>query len=481
MNRKMVLYTTGQILGVEALCLLLSALVALLYHEPRAMIALLISAGAAAGLFLLSLLFRPKDTVFFAKEGFVTVSLSWVALGLIGALPFFISGEIPSFIDSYFETISGLTTTGASILSDVTRLSHGMLFWRSFTHWIGGMGVLVLVLAILPSASGRSIHMARAEMSGPTVGKLVPRMRDTAKLLYVIYLGLTLLLAVLLAAGGMPVFDSILHAFGTAGTGGFSSQPDSIASYSPYIQWVITVFMLLFGVNFNLFYFLLLRRFSAVYKNRELLVYLSILAVSVLMISLDLSLHHVFASAGDTVRQASFQAASVVSTTGYATDNFDNWPAFSRAVIFLLMFCGGCAGSTAGGLKISRLMLLIKVGHNRIRHVLHPRSVKAVKMEGKSVDEETAHGVTAYFAIYILCIALLFLILSLEPFSLESNLSAAISTFNNVGPAFGEANAASSYAAYSVLSKLAMSVAMLLGRLEVYPLLITCSPSTWKK
>lgn len=471
----MVIYTTGQIVGVEGLCMLLSAGVSLVYREKSGFW-LLVSAAIAGAIFLLSLLFKPKDQVIFAKEGFVTVALSWVLLSAVGALPFFLSREIPNYIDCFFETSSGLSTTGASIVVHVERLSHGILFWRSFTHWIGGMGVLVLVLAIAPSVSGRTIHMARAEMPGPVVGKLTPKIRDTAKILYIIYIVLTFLLAVMLMFGGMDVFESVVHAFGTAGTGGFGIKSDSIASYSPYIQWVLTIFMLVFSVNFNLYYMILIRRAASAFKSEEFWTMLALAAVSAAAVGF--SIRPLYHTAGETVRHSLFQVASILSTTGFTTANIAAWPDLAKSVLLLLMFVGGCAGSTAGGMKMSRVMLLIKLIHHRVRHMLHPRSVKAVKFEGKTVDSDTLDGVASYLAVYVLCIAILFLILSFEPFGIEDNLSAAVSTFNNVGPAYGVAS--SSYSAYSWVSKLAMSFAMIFGRLEIYPMLIMFSPSTWR-
>ena len=479
MNKKMILYRTGQIVGVESICLMAAALVSLIYRE-KSFAALLISAFAAAVIYCFSLFFRPKekDQYFFAKDGFVTVTLSWIMLSLIGALPFTLSGEIPSYVDSLFETVSGLTTTGASIMENVESMSHGTLFWRSFTHWIGGMGVLVLVMAITPSESGRSIHMMRAEMPGPVVGKLVPKLRDTAKILYIIYLVMTFAMAILLLFGGMSLFESLVHAFGTAGTGGFGIKNDSLASYNGYIQWVVAIFMLLFGVNFNLYYLILLGRVSSALKSRELWFFgCIVLAASV---AIGVNIYPVVGSVGGSAREAVFHVASIVSTTGFSVRSLEAYPAFTKGLLFVLMFFGGCAGSTAGGLKLSRLMLLGKMVKCSLEHTLHPRSVQVVKLEGKPVEKETLDGVAIYFALYIMCIAILFLVLSLcEPFSIESNLTAAVSTFNNVGPAFGAA--AASYAPYSAVSKLAMSVAMLLGRLEIYPILLAVSPATWRK
>lgn len=476
MNKKMVFYTTGQIVGVEGICMLISAAVSLIYREKSG-IGLLISAAVAGVLYLISLLFKPKDQTFFAKEGFVTVAVSWLVMSLIGALPFyFCGGQFSSYIDCFFETASGLTTTGASILVNVEALDKGILFWRSFTHWIGGMGVLVLVLAIAPGASGRSIHMARAEMPGPVIGKLVPKMKDTAKILYVIYLALTLLLTLLLFAGGdMDLFESIVHAFGTAGTGGFGVRNDSIASYSAYTQWVLTAFMLVFTVNFNLYYLILAGKVSTALKSRELWVMCGIVLVASAIIGVNI--YEYYGNAGESVSKAFFQVASIISTTGYTTASITVWPNLSKSVLFILMFVGGCAGSTAGGIKISRIILMIKQINSRIKHTLHPRGVKTVKFEEKTVDEDTLNGVTSYLAVYILCFVALFLILSFEHFGIEDNISAVASTFNNVGPAFGVAS--SSYEAYSAVSKIAMSFAMLLGRLEIYPILIIFSPSTW--
>lgn len=475
MNRKMVIYMTGQIVGVEGLCILLSSFVSLAWGE-KSFFALLISAAIAGVLFLISMLFKPKNQVIFAKEGFVTVALAWLLLSAIGALPFYLSGEIQGYINCFFEASSGLTTTGASIVENVEALSNGILFWRSFTHWIGGMGVLVLVLAILPSANGRTIHMARAEMPGPVVGKLTPKIKDTAKILYIIYIALTLLLAILLIIGGMDPFESVLHAFGTAGTGGFGIKNDSVASYSPYLQWVLAIFMLVFSVNFNLYYMVLIHRASTAFKSEEFWALIGIALASTGAIALNIN--SLCANFGDAVRHSFFQVSSVMSTTGFTTVNLNGWPVFAKSVLLLLMFGGGCAGSTAGGLKISRVILLVKLICHRLKHMIHPRSVKAVKFEGKTVDADTLDGVSSYLAVYAVCLCILFLILSIEPFGIEDNLSAAVSTFNNVGPAYGVATA--NYVAYSGLSKIAMSFAMIFGRLEIYPMLIMFSPGVWR-
>ena len=475
MNYKMVIHTTGQILGVGALCLLASAAVSLVYMEIEGLW-LLLSAVLAGSLYGVSLIFKPKDDVFFAKEGLVTVALAWIILSLVGALPFTLSGEIPSYIDSVFETISGFTTTGATILDDPAVLSHGNLFWRSLTHWIGGMGVLVLLVALLPTVSGRSIHMLRAEMPGPGVGKLVPKARQTARILYIIYIVLTLLQFILLLFGKMPVFESAIHTLGTAGTGGFGVYADSISSYSPYIQWVITVFMFIFGINFNLFFFILIGRFKISLKSQEFWAYLSIVIVSVITITLNILPQ--YSSFGEALRHSAFQVTSYMSTTGYVTANANMWPSLSKAILLVLMFVGASAGSTAGGIKVSRVVILFKAVHNKIRQVLYPRTVKSVRFEGKALDGETILAVLSYLALYTFCFFILFLLLSFEPFSMETNFSAVAATFNNVGPFFGDL---SNFSQYTDFSKIVLSFAMLLGRLEIYPMLILFMPATWKK
>lgn len=479
MNYKMIAYTVGRMVLVESVLLLLPMLVAVLYGEA-CFSAFIWAIGVALLVGLpLALFCKPKSSVIYAKEGFIIVSLTWLLFSVIGALPFVISGEIPSFVDAFFETVSGLTTTGASILTDVGALSKGLAFWRSFTHWIGGMGVLVFFVAVLPESSGRSIHILRAEMPGPIVGKLVPRLKDTAKILYLIYVVMTAVLIILLLCGGMSLFDSLVHAFGTAGTGGFGIKADSISSYSPYLQWVITIFMLLFGVNFNLYYLMLIRRFRSALRSAELWLYVGITVASVIGITLNiLSMYDGFL---ESLRHASFQVSSVLTTTGFATTDFNLWPGFSKMILLLLMFVGGCAGSTAGGLKVSRILILCRVIRRELRHMLHPRSVNTVKMDGKQLDESTLSGVSTYFAVYMLCLAAICLVLSFEPFGFETNFTAAVSCFNNVGPGLGAVGPMGSYAGYSVLSKCLLSVAMLLGRLEIYPLLLIFLPATWTK
>lgn len=478
MNRRMVFYLLGKILFIEAVLLGLPTICSAIYHEQKPFWAFLITiAISLTSGFVLTVLNKPKDKTIYAKEGFVIVALTWVVLSLVGALPFTISGEIPFYVDAVFETVSGFTTTGASILPNVEALSKSILFWRSFTHWVGGMGILVLVLAIVPTDSGRSMHIARAEMPGPIVGKLVPKLKSTAKILYLIYICFTLLEVVLLFFGGMSLFDSLIHSLGTAGTGGFGIKVDSLASYSPYNQWVIAIFMLIFGVNFNLYYLIIVRKFKSVFKSEELWIYLGIVLVSISLITINI--YNVFDNFSDTIRHAAFQVSSVITTTGYSTVNFNEWPNLSKGILFLLMFIGGCAGSTAGGLKVSRVVLLVKRVFANLKRSLHPRSAEIIRLEGKKVEGETSTGVLVYFALYFVCLTTVFFLLLFEPFDLETNLTATVSCFNNIGPAYG--GAWDGFNIYSPFSKIVLSFAMLLGRLEIYPLILLFSPSSWLK
>lgn len=480
MNRRMVFYLTGQMLKVEAALLILPLIVSL-YYKEACFTSFLITIGIALAVgFLLTLITRPQNHVIYAKEGFVVVTLAWISMSLIGALPFTISGEIPSYVDAVFETVSGFTTTGASIVENVEKLSHGILFWRSFTHWVGGMGVLVFVLAIIPNFSDRSIHLIRAEMPGPIVDKLVPKAKETAKILYLIYIGLTIVEIVLLLFGGMSLFESTVHTFGTAGTGGFGIKLDSVGGYNSYIQWVIAIFMLIFGINFNIFFLLLIRRFRSVLKNVEMWSYFGIVAVSVVIITANIM--PLCKNFSEAIRLSAFQVSSIVTTTGYATTDFNLWPDLSKCILLLLMFCGACAGSTAGGLKVSRVVILFKMIKKEFKHMLHPRSVSIVKMDGKQLDSTTLNSVSTYFALYMLCFFATLFVLCFEPsFGFETNFSAAASCFNNIGPGLGLVGPASSYACYSDTSTIMLTFAMLLGRLEIFPLLLFLSPSTWAK
>ena len=476
----MVFYIVGRIGQVASYLLLLPALVALIYKEKTQLFAFLITAAASFVVgSVISRLCKTDNRVIYAKEGFAVVSLAWVGMSVVGAIPFVISGDIPSYVDALFETVSGFTTTSASILVNVEAMSKSMLFWRSFTHWVGGMGVLVFVMAIVSNMTDRSIHIMRAEMPGPVVGKLVPRGRDTAKILYMIYIVMTLLQIVMLWVGDMNLFDSIIHTFGSAGTGGFSLKSDGVASYSVYSQMVIATFMLFFGINFNLYFLILIKRIKPVLKSTELWVYFGIAAVAVSAIGLNLFFQN-GNSFGDAFRLSYFQVSSILTTSGFSTANFDLWPNFSKGIIFVLLFLGGCAGSTAGGLKISRVVILFKQILREIKRMLHPRAVTSVKFEDKSLDDQTISSVTTYFAVYAICIVATFLVICFEPFSFETNFTAVVTTFNNVGPGLGDVGPYGSFANYTDFSKLVFAFAMLLGRLEIFPLIIALSPSTWK-
>lgn len=482
MNYRMVFYTLGRVALAIAALLILPLFVSVYFKEDAFFSFVYTIIFATVLGFSLTFFLKPKRMAIGAREGFAIVGLVWIVMSLIGCLPFYISGEIPSFVDALFETVSGFTTTGASILTDVESMSQSLLFWRSFTHWIGGMGVLVFVVALLPNVADRSIHILRAEMTGPVVGKLVPRAKTTARILYVIYIAFTILLIGLLLAGKMPLFDSVITAFGTAGTGGFGIKADSMASYSPYLQWVVTIFMLIFGVNFNLYYLILLRKIKNVFTNNELWVYISIVLLSIGIITTDVFVRvNNFTDFWGALRQSSFHVSSIISTTGYAVSDFNLWPSLSKAVLLMLLFIGGCAGSTAGGFKISRVIILFKTIKTELKRMLFPRSVSVAKMDGREVEKETISGVSAYLAIYIMLLVAIFLLLSFEPFSFETNFTAAATCLNNVGPGFGNVGPASSFAGYSDFSKVVLSFAMLLGRLEIIPMILIFSPRTWRR
>lgn len=478
MNKKMVINVPLKILFCEAVLMLLPGFISLGYREKSAY-AFFITAGAAIAVCaVLIKITKPKNSVIFAKEGFVIVALAWIGMSLLGCVPFVASGAIPSFADALFETASGFTTTGSSVVTNVEELSHGILFWRSFTHWVGGMGILVFCMS-LTGMSDRPIHIMRAEMPGPIVGKIVPKAKQTAKILYVIYIVLTVIEIVLLTAGDMTLFESVVHSLGTAGTGGFGIKYDGLAGYSPYSQWVIAVFMALFGVNFNLYFMIVIRRIKDAFKSTELWLYIGILAVSSAIISCNI--YNLYGNVGETVRTAFFQVSSIATTTGFSTADFDMWPGLSKGILFTLMFIGGCAGSTAGGFKISRVMIVFKALKRELEKMLHPRRVKALRLEGKALDEDTITGSLVYLAVYCICLAVTFLLLCTDKMNFETNISAAVACFNNIGPGFSAVGPSLSYADYSVFSKIVLTAAMLLGRLEIFPLVLAFSPSMWKK
>ncbi len=477
----MIFNTIGRVLCVEGALLVLPLLVSAINQEA-CWLAFLVAIAACLAVGAVLLLFcSPKDTTMYTREGLIIVALCWLAISLFGSIPFVVSGEIPSFADAFFETVSGFTTTGASILTDIEALSKGILFWRSFTHWIGGMGILVFVVAILKRNTDRPIHILRAEIPGPTMDKLVPKSGDTAKILYLIYIGMTVLEIIFLLFGGMTFYESCVHAFGTAGTGGFGIKSNSLEGYSPYCQWVVAIFMFLFGINFNLYFVLLIGKAKDAFKSTELWAYVGIVVFAAFGIFCNIL--PTCKGAEEAIRLSFFQASSIITTTGFSTADFNLWPTFSKLILFILMFIGGCAGSTAGGLKVSRVVILVKRIRRQLRRVVHPRAVERVKNDGKTVDEETVNETGAYFALYFVILAVLFLLVGLDAsnFDFETNVSAVAACFNNVGPGFGAVGPKGSYAGYSVFSKLVLSAAMLLGRLEIYPLLLVLMPSTWAR
>lgn len=477
MNKRIVISTTGYILLAEAGLMLLPALVAL-YYRDNSFGFLLLSAGICALFGMILRLFKPVNTAIYAREGFVIVSLSWLLMSAFGALPFYLSGAIPNYIDAFFETVSGFTTTGATILMQVEPLGPGLLFWRSFTHWIGGMGVLVFVLLILPLGGERSIHLMRAEVPGPIAGKLVPRMRNTAKILYFMYFGLTLLETLLLVLGGMSLYDSLIAAFSTAGTGGYLNYSDNIAHFnSPYIEYVIGIFMLLFGVNFNLYYLILIKKAKQVFKNEEFRAYFCIVAISVILITVNI--FNTCGSFSESFRLAFFHTASIITTTGFISADYMQWPLFSQVLLLTLMFIGACAGSTGGGMKVSRILLLFRSCRQGISRMLHPNAVTTVHMDKKPVDVSVLRDVSVYLVCYLLIFCASFLALSLDSFSIETSFSSVASCMNNVGPCMGEIGAVGNYSGYNWFSKLVLSMDMFFGRLEIFPLLILFSPSVW--
>ena len=477
MNFRLVFKLTGKTLLVEAGALLLPLLVCLFYRENPLPFLLSIAMTGAVGLALS--LIRSNDH-FFPREGFFAVALIWLLMSAFGALPFFFSGFFPSYVDCFFESVSGFTTTGASVLTAVEPLPRGILFWRSFMHWMGGMGVLILTIALLPSLGGRTLHVMRAESPGPIVSKLVPKPSQSSKILYGIYLVMTVIEIVLLLAGGMPLFDACIHSFGSAGTGGFSSRNLSVGAYNnPYFEIVIGIFMLLFGINFNLYYFLLVRRFRDVFRSEELWAYVLIVATAVAAITLDIV--HMYESVGTSLRHAFFQVSSIITTTGYATVDFNTWPTFSKAILVALMFIGGCAGSTAGGIKVARAVILQKVSVSEMRRMLHPNAVPAIQFEGKPLNERSIRGVHLFLAVYLMVFVASCLLVSLEQLDLVTTFTAVAACINNVGPGLEIVGPMGNFSSFSPWSKLLLSFDMLVGRLEIFPMLLLFAPSIWKR
>ena len=477
MNYKMIRNILGWLLLFECGFMLVPTATALVYRE-REVWAFLVTMLLCGTIGALCVWNKPKDPVLYAREGFVIVSLSWITLSLFGAIPFFISGVIPSYVDAVFETVSGFTTTGASILAAVEPLPRCMLMWRSFTHWVGGMGVLVFIMAFVPLSGGQNMHIMKAESPGPSVSKLVPRVRTTALILYSIYLGLTLIQFILLLCGGLNAFEALCTAFGTAGTGGFGVLNDSMASYSPYVQWVVTVFMLLFSVNFSCYYLFLLGRFKEAF-NGELRRFICIVGAVILVITLNV--RGLFETLGEALRHVAFTVASLISTTGFATENFDAWPELSRTLLVLIMFIGACAGSTGGGLKVSRLMILFRGAFNEIGNLIHPRRVKRVTVDGHPVDSEVVRATNVYMMWYVLVFTVSVILISFDDHDLITNFTAVTATINNIGPGLNLVGPTGNFAFFSIPSKLVLIFDMLAGRLELFPMLVLFAPATWRR
>lgn len=473
MNIRLVLFTLGKVTFLEGFLMLLPFFVGLYYGENTTPFFIAILAAFALGTILMVMCKTGTDKLY-AREGFAITTFCWIVLSIIGAVPFVVSGTVTSFADAVFETMSGFTTTGASILTNVESVGKGLLFWRSFTHWIGGMGVLVFLVAIAEKNPNRSINILKAEMPGSKVDKLRPRARTTARVLYYIYFVMTILQILLLVIGGMPLFDSVVHSFGTAGTGGFGIKADSIASYSAYSQYIIAIFMLLFGINFSFYFMILLRRWKSAIGLTEIRWYLSIIGIAVLITTIVIMPK--YGNLEESFRLSLFQVSSIITTTGYATTDFNLWHPLAKTVLFLLMFIGGCEGSTAGGLKVSRIMVLLKNVKVELKRALHPRLITGVRVNNKAMPPEIVHGIGAYLALYLVILCSAFIFISFEPMGFETNLTAVVTCINNVGPGFADVGPAGNFAAYSDATKVMLTALMMIGRLEIYPVLLTLLP-----
>ncbi len=478
MNYSMVLYILGHILKFESAFLTLPALVGLLYREKEGIPFLLVAVLCLVlGLFLTRK--RPASSTLYTREGFVTVALSWIIMSIFGAIPFVLSGDIPSYVDALFETISGFTTTGASILTEVESLSRASLFWRSFTHWIGGMGVFVFIMAILPLMGGSTMNLMKAESPGPSVSKLVPHVKDTAKILYGIYIAITLSEIVLLCAFGMPLFDAVTTSFGTTGTGGFGIKNDSIAGYSPALQIIVTIFMILSGVNYTFYFCLLSRRIKDAFRIEEVRWYFFIILASAGVIAYNTS--RMYPTVSETLRHAFFQVGSIITTTGYATTDFNLWPPLSQTILVILMFIGACAGSTGGGMKVSRLVIFFKSLRKELSLIIHPREIRKIRMDGHVIEHATLRSANVFLVIYFVTLLSSTLLISVDEFDFTTNFTAVVSALNNIGPGLNLVGPTQNFSIFSVFSKFVLMFDMLAGRLELFPLMILLMPSTWRK
>lgn len=479
MNKSIVFHYLSKIMLVGSATFLLPCIVSLYYKEFECAISFFIVAFAVAIISLPLAIIKPKNKHMYAREGLVIVALMWVIYPIFGALPFYISGAIPNFIDAIFESISGFTTTGSTILTDIENLPNGILFWRTFTHWIGGMGVLVLAIAIFPS-SNDSMYLMRAECAGPQVGKIVPKGKNSARYLYSIYLGLTVLTTIFLILGGMPVFDSICHAMSTAGTGGFGLKNNSVVYYnSTYIDVVLTISMLLFGINFNMYYFLITKRLKDIFKNTELRVYLLIILISIILITIEI--YPIYENVFTSLRFSSFQVVSIISSTGLATADYCQWSMLSQTILVILMFIGGCAGSTSGGLKVQRFIIMFKSAKKSIKQTLNPKSINIVTSDDKFLDISIVHGVHAYLIIYLGFFLISLLLISLNNVDFSTSFTAITTCINNIGPGLAKVGPTENFSFFSNLSKIVLSIDMLLGRLECFPIIILFSPAIWRK
>ncbi|GAB6104041.1 TrkH family potassium uptake protein [Blautia glucerasea] len=478
MNYRIITYIVGWVFNLQAIFMVLPILTAVIYGE-KDIFAFFAAIIICLGIGLPLTRKKPSNKVFYIKDGCVAVALSWVVLSITGAIPFVLSGSIPHPIDAIFETVSGFTTTGASILTEVESLPKSILFWRSFTHWIGGMGVLVFLLSLLPLAGGYHMNLMRAESPGPSVSKLVPKVQSTAKILYGIYLGMTVLQIIFLLLGGVPLFDTLCITFGSAGTGGFGIKNDSLGSYSTYCQVVTTIFIILFGVNFSAYYLILTKKFKAAFHIEEIRYYFGIILASIILIAINT--RHMFSGFAQAFQQSAFQVGSIITTTGYSTTDFNQWPALSKTILVLLMFIGACAGSTGGGIKVSRIVLLLKAARKEFQLYLHPNAVKKIKMDQKTVPHETLRSTNIFLSVYLIIFCGSVLLISLDNFDLITNFTSVAATLNNIGPGLEIVGPMGNFSSFSYLSKSVLIFDMLAGRLEIFPLLLLFFKNTWKK
>ena len=478
MNYRIITYIVGWVFNLQAIFMVLPILTAVIYAE-KDIFAFFAAIIICLGIGLPLTRKKPSNKVFYIKDGCVAVALSWVVLSITGAIPFVLSGSIPHPIDAIFETVSGFTTTGASILAEVESLSKSILFWRSFTHWIGGMGVLVFLLSLLPLAGGYHMNLMRAESPGPSVSKLVPKVQSTAKILYGIYLGMTVLQIIFLLLGGVPLFDTLCITFGSAGTGGFGIKNDSLGSYSTYCQVVTTIFIILFGVNFSAYYLILTKKFKAAFHIEEIRYYFGIILASIILIAINT--RHMFSGFAQAFQQSAFQVGSIITTTGYSTTDFNQWPALSKTILVLLMFIGACAGSTGGGIKVSRIVLLLKAARKEFQLYLHPNAVKKIKMDQKTVPHETLRSTNIFLSVYLIIFCGSVLLISLDNFDLITNFTSVAATLNNIGPGLEIVGPMGNFSSFSYLSKSVLIFDMLAGRLEIFPLVLLFFKNTWKK